>query len=95
MITSQLAGLATGSLAQLLAQMPPGNLYEKVAGILSTLTTDNAASGATQDQLQDQIDEKQIMLTTRFPIRLQNDVLSFGCLSNLTISKLLKSESLT
>ena len=75
MQTSQLTGLTTGTLSELFLQLPPGgNLYENVAEVLTTLTTDNAASGAVQDQLQDQIDEKQNIFTARFPVRLQNDV---------------------
>ena len=78
MQTSQLTGLTNGTFSELFLQLPPGgNTYENVAVVLTTLTTDNEASGAVQEQLQDQIDGKQNLLTARFPIRLQNDVLSF------------------
>ena len=81
MQTSQLAGLTTGTFSELFLQLPPGgNSYENVAEVLTTLTADNEASGAVQNNLQDQIDGKQNLLTARFPIRLQNDVLSFGFL---------------
>ena len=57
--------------------MSPGIQYENVAEILTTLTTDNQASGAIQDPLQNQIDDKQNTFTARFPLRVQSDVLSF------------------
>ena len=94
MQTSQLTGLTNGTFSEMFLQLPPGgNSYENVAEVLTTLTTDNAASGAVQDQLQDQIDEKQNHLTARFPIRLQTMNFLLGFLWGRMLLMQLKSES--
>ena len=60
MQTSQLTGLTSGTFSELFLQLPPGgNPYENVAEVLTALTADNEASGAVQNNLQDQIDENR------------------------------------
>merc|ERR1712020_131272 len=61
--------------------MPPEDQYENVAEVLTGLSTDSESHTNTEQQLQQQIDQKQNILTARFPLKIQDDVISLGFLS--------------
>ena len=73
--SSQMTGLTIGRFSELFVKMPPDNQYENVAEVLTGLASDNDSHTNTEQDLQTQINQKQNLLSVRFPLRLEDDVL--------------------
>ena len=75
-----MAGLTTGRFSELYVKMPPDNLYEIVATVQTGLSGQNDDQAQIEQDLQDQINGKQHVLTATFPLKIQGDVISLGFL---------------
>ena len=67
MESSQLTGLTTGRFSELFVKMPPSNEYQNVAEVLTGLNSTNDDQAQIKQDLQDQINGKQNVLTATFP----------------------------